>query len=125
MKCQFYHIFLVILLLLDYRKIALEVDYACKGEVSIYSKDTRSVVSSQNWTKTEGERLCQDLNCGNFKSHKSLPSDASENVWRKSFKCSSDAKSIWECEQDAAPSELNNKLYIECGGKTCCGCFTL
>lgn len=108
---------MITLLLSDFRKIALEVDDACKGEVSIYSKGKRSVVSIQNWTKTDGDRLCKDLNCGNYKNHTTVPVDPPENVWEKTFRCPLDAGNIWECEQDVAPVDPNKKLYVECSGK--------
>ncbi|XP_037540471.1 scavenger receptor cysteine-rich type 1 protein M130 [Nematolebias whitei] len=101
-----------------WRKMALEVDYACKGELSVYSKgtseDKRSVVFSQDWQEAEGKRLCLDMNCGNFKRFTEFPLEASETVWNKTFTCSSNATNIWDCEKAAAPTE-QKKLYIECG----------
>ncbi|RVE70200.1 hypothetical protein OJAV_G00062080 [Oryzias javanicus] len=62
----------------DWREMTLE-DRGCKGEVAVYSKAGRMLVSSEGWTRAEGERLlcnqkwdinysnrvCQELSCGN------------------------------------------------------------
>ncbi|XP_017266705.1 scavenger receptor cysteine-rich type 1 protein M130 [Kryptolebias marmoratus] len=105
----------------DWKKIALEVDDACKGEVSVYTKgdneDKRSVVSSQGWTETEGKRLCRDMNCKEYKTHRGIPLDGSETLWNNSFNCSDKAESIWDCERKKAPSSDSQKLYIECGAE--------
>lgn len=37
---------------------------ACSGVVFVYSKDSRTAVSSAGWTDKESGRLCEDLSCG-------------------------------------------------------------
>uniref|UniRef100_A0A8C6LBY0 Scavenger receptor cysteine-rich type 1 protein M130-like n=1 Tax=Nothobranchius furzeri TaxID=105023 RepID=A0A8C6LBY0_NOTFU len=105
----------------EWKKMALEVDHACEGDVSIYSKgaseDKRSVVSSQGWTEAEGRILCQNLRCGDFLSTNELLLDESETLWGKTFKCSGNPQSIWDCETEKLQAKPEKKAYLKCQAK--------
>ncbi|TNM86312.1 hypothetical protein fugu_006542 [Takifugu bimaculatus] len=99
----------------DWRQMELKFNQTCSGAVFVYSKGKRSAVSAQNWTETEGRRLCQDLKCGNFKSKEEI--DSVESFWNASFSCKGvkDPESIWDCEMPRVPSRGRQKqLFIEC-----------
>lgn len=96
----------------------LKFNQTCSGAVFVYSKGKRSAVSAQDWTETEGRRLCQDLKCGNFRSKKAINSE--DFFWNTSFSCKNikDPKSIWDCEILLFPSQDQQKqLFVECQGK--------
>ncbi|XP_036068856.1 scavenger receptor cysteine-rich type 1 protein M130 [Oryzias melastigma] len=89
-------------------------DHGCKGEVAVYSQAGRMFVSSEGWTQMEGERLCNDLQCGLFKSKREV--SGTDSFWNKTFKCPTDGKpeGIWNCETQTPPSLQKKKLFIEC-----------
>ncbi|TDH11092.1 hypothetical protein EPR50_G00080460 [Perca flavescens] len=97
----------------NWRKMELTVgkDTACSGAVSVLSKNGISAVSAKDWTKKEGDVLCQNLECGNFKSNGTATSAIIKTI---SFSCASvkDPKSIWECEKQ--PPDKQKQLLLEC-----------
>nr|XP_020490943.1 scavenger receptor cysteine-rich type 1 protein M130-like isoform X1 [Labrus bergylta] len=87
---------------------------ACSGAVMVYSGKDRSTVSVDGWSKTEMNRLCKDLKCGNVSKH--LPFTAmTESFWNTSFSCAreNNPENIWACEDKTAPLQ-KDALYIEC-----------
>uniref|UniRef100_UPI003AAB80D5 scavenger receptor cysteine-rich type 1 protein M130 n=1 Tax=Centroberyx gerrardi TaxID=166262 RepID=UPI003AAB80D5 len=103
----------------DWRKMNLIVDgKACEGHVYVYSERKNVSVSSEGWTAKEGQRLCQDLNCGNFGSKNSSKKISSDTMWGKSFNCTQvdSPRNIWDCEHEKEPS-LNEQLYVYCQGE--------
>ncbi|XP_068615102.1 scavenger receptor cysteine-rich type 1 protein M160-like, partial [Brachionichthys hirsutus] len=94
-----------------WRKMELKFGKACSGAVFVHSEKGRQAVSSEGWTEAEGNRLCQDLKCGNFKFNTSTKFNY---FWNGSFNCEGvkDPMNIWACEKPAlsAPNQLN----IEC-----------
>ncbi|XP_034393319.1 scavenger receptor cysteine-rich type 1 protein M130 [Cyclopterus lumpus] len=99
-----------------WRKMALTVNKACSGVPVVYSEGKISAISFEGWTKTEGERLCQDLECGNFKSVNTTTSDC---LWTTNFSCADGEipKNIWDCEKKvylSHESQSKKQLFIEC-----------
>ncbi|KAF1390871.1 hypothetical protein PFLUV_G00062580 [Perca fluviatilis] len=97
----------------NWRKMELTVgvDMACSGAVSVLSKNGTSAVSVKDWTKKEGDVLCQNLECGYFNSSGTATSAISLTT---SFSCAGvkDPKSIWECENQT--SDKQKQLFLKC-----------
>ncbi|XP_068454182.1 scavenger receptor cysteine-rich type 1 protein M160 [Clinocottus analis] len=97
-------------------KMALTVNMSCSGAAVVHSDGKISAVSFDGWTKTEGDRLCKDLECGNFKS---ITKTTSDLLWTTNFSCA-DVKvpdSIWDCQKKdyrSQESQLKKQLFIEC-----------
>lgn len=107
----------------NWRTVALEVENACKGEVVVYSdgglEPKRSFISSKGWTKAEGEKLCDAMNCGNFLSisNSTEPPEAND-WWEGTFNCTSASTDIWDCENKIQANAIQKtKLFIECKGE--------
>ncbi|XP_061590889.1 antigen WC1.1 [Cololabis saira] len=106
-----------------WRKMALEVEHACRGDVVVRSEGRRSFVSSHGWTDVESNRLCSDLNCGRVTNHTSVKAEPG-SLWNSTFHCSrvsgvpgvSAPESIWDCETRTRPSG-QDKLFIQCGAE--------
>ncbi|XP_054869240.1 LOW QUALITY PROTEIN: scavenger receptor cysteine-rich type 1 protein M130 [Amphiprion ocellaris] len=95
-----------------WKTMVLEHDEPCKGEVVIYSAGKVSAVSSEGWTKSEGQRLCQDMTCGSPIQLEEKVPWPTDSFFNGSFSCAGKPQSIWECEKKVPPSE--KKLFIEC-----------
>ncbi|XP_056629485.1 scavenger receptor cysteine-rich type 1 protein M130 [Triplophysa dalaica] len=94
---------------------------ACSGPVHALSsrgEKTISVklVSSQGWTKKEGQVLCEYLQCGNYKSHTMKDSIEDSEWWNKTYNCSG-TTNIWKCERDDQKIIERKQLNIKCDGK--------
>ncbi|XP_037629892.1 scavenger receptor cysteine-rich type 1 protein M130 [Sebastes umbrosus] len=105
----------------DWRKMALTMGKACSGDVFVHSKEEKiSPVSSEGWRATERDRLCQDLQCGKYRSNKTTPLTQSV-LWSTSFSCEGVQKpeNIWDCENQTSSSQGNTteQLKIECEGE--------
>lgn len=97
----------------------LKFGQSCSGEVFIYSQGRRSAVSTQNWTRAEGARLCQDLKCGGFLSSGAVSWEGP--FWDASFRCKDvrNPRSIWDCERPRpASQEQQKQLSIQCQGES-------
>ncbi|XP_071331666.1 scavenger receptor cysteine-rich type 1 protein M160 isoform X2 [Trachinotus anak] len=102
----------------DWRK--MKVSDTCKGHVTVYSNGNHYAVSNEGWNETEGQRLCQDLNCGSFKSFESTVAaprldNRSDSFWDRNFSCvpGQDQENIWDCEKKTSLA-LKQQLFIEC-----------
>lgn len=94
---------------------------ACRGAVFAHSQRGKSAVSYKDWSKTEGEILCQDLNCGSYKKNLNQSSfiEQSDVPLTTSFKCTGvkKPKHIWDCEKQTENQTVSSQLFIECQGK--------
>ncbi|TDH11093.1 hypothetical protein EPR50_G00080470, partial [Perca flavescens] len=68
----------------NWHKIALAGEKACSGAVIVHSQIEIRAVSTEGWTKSEGQMLCRDLECGNFMSNRNTTSDITSTT---SFSC--------------------------------------
>ncbi|XP_028439401.1 scavenger receptor cysteine-rich type 1 protein M130 [Perca flavescens] len=95
----------------NWHKIALAGEKACSGAVIVHSQIEIRAVSTEGWTKSEGQMLCRDLECGNFMSNRNTTSDITSTT---SFSCAgvNDSKNIWECKNQT--SDPQNQLLLEC-----------
>lgn len=100
----------------DWKKMELKFGQSCSGAVFIHSKGKTSAVSRDGWTRKEGSMLCQDLQCGEFKSS-SIKELTNDPFWNNSFHCERDPKTIWECENSSLPAQVQQQqLHIACQG---------
>ncbi|XP_073326332.1 scavenger receptor cysteine-rich type 1 protein M160 [Pagrus major] len=105
----------------SWRKMEVKFKDSCSGYVYVYSEGKKSAVSSEGWTKAEGNRLCKDLNCGKFVKTRG-EENTMESFWNGNFSCPNSTKpeNIWDCEDRAPPStkkQQQQQLYIECEGE--------
>ncbi|XP_063739972.1 scavenger receptor cysteine-rich type 1 protein M160 [Eleginops maclovinus] len=97
-------------------QFALPGATTCSGYLFVDSEGKRSAVSTQGWTETEGERLCNDLQCGKLKLNETRTSIVSPTT---SFSCAGveNPESIWDCLKETSPLVPGNatqQLFIEC-----------
>ncbi|XP_078110438.1 scavenger receptor cysteine-rich type 1 protein M160 isoform X2 [Sander vitreus] len=95
----------------NWRKMALTGGTACSGAVSVHSQNGISAVTTEGWTKKEGEMLCQNLECGNFTSYRTTTSGI---ISITSFSCAGvkNPENIWECEKQT--SDPQKQLFLKC-----------
>ncbi|XP_026010124.1 scavenger receptor cysteine-rich type 1 protein M130-like [Astatotilapia calliptera] len=88
---------------------------ACSGTVLVHWRQGLSAVSRENFNETEKEKLCQDMDCGGYKSTNEIHPQTIEidSFWNKSFSCGENPGSIWECENKTTPSR-KEPVFIEC-----------
>ncbi|KAI3357098.1 hypothetical protein L3Q82_015566 [Scortum barcoo] len=100
----------------SWKKMALEnSEKSCSGNVVIRSEGEMNSVSLEGWKKTEGNKLCQSLDCGNMVSI-SNKTYISNLPLSSSFSCAgtqNPESSIWDCEGQSSPSQKEH-LYVEC-----------
>ncbi|XP_022618651.1 scavenger receptor cysteine-rich type 1 protein M130-like [Seriola dumerili] len=92
------------------------VSGTCRGPVSVLSNGKHHAVSSEGWTPIEGNSLCDDLNCGSYKSKIDVDSN-NKDFWNRSFNCPDVPKpeNIWECENnETLDSREKKQLFINC-----------
>ncbi|XP_076597662.1 scavenger receptor cysteine-rich type 1 protein M160 [Chaetodon auriga] len=99
----------------SWSKIELKFHKACSGTVVVHSEGNKSAVSNEGWTETEGGRLCQELECGNFKSNMIT---TVRSVWNRNFNCSSvkNPQNIWDCEKQIFP-QPGKQVFVKCEGE--------
>ncbi|XP_041860276.1 scavenger receptor cysteine-rich type 1 protein M130 isoform X2 [Melanotaenia boesemani] len=100
----------------EWRTIVLEVQDTCKGDVVVYSKERRSLMSSHNWTHSQGQRLCEDMTCGSLLTNETQRKRNRLPLWNRTFSCpaKSKLKSVWDCETETPAPSQNQALHIEC-----------
>uniref|UniRef100_A0AAZ1Y2C0 SRCR domain-containing protein n=1 Tax=Oreochromis aureus TaxID=47969 RepID=A0AAZ1Y2C0_OREAU len=88
---------------------------ACSGTVLVHWRQGPSAVSRENFSETEKEKLCQDMDCGGHQStNESHPQTIEiDSFWNKRFSCGKNPGSIWECENKTTPSR-KEPVFIEC-----------
>ncbi|XP_034027370.1 scavenger receptor cysteine-rich type 1 protein M160 [Thalassophryne amazonica] len=103
-----------------WRKMKLEhTSQACSGAVFVHKSstqgDTRAAVSAEGWTKEEGQRLCQDLNCGQYIGMEQVQYSEIPFL-ESSFNCTGVEKpnNIWDCECASTATENQKQLCVHC-----------
>ncbi|XP_062854872.1 scavenger receptor cysteine-rich type 1 protein M160 [Trichomycterus rosablanca] len=86
---------------------------ACKGGVYIQNENGLSALSNDGLGEQEGKQLCNYLECGKFRSKNYGKLQPDMTLWNKSYNCSRNPKSIWDCE-DKKPSVGQHHLNITC-----------
>ncbi|XP_046726357.1 scavenger receptor cysteine-rich type 1 protein M160 isoform X2 [Silurus meridionalis] len=88
---------------------------ACTGEVYLQNNEQIYAVSSDGWSDRESDQLCKYLNCGNF-NNSMIKEQQVYPYWKKSYNCTENQRSIWDCEKEKAPTG-NHHLHISCTDK--------
>ncbi|KAA0714331.1 Antigen WC1.1 [Triplophysa tibetana] len=93
---------------------------ACSGLVNALSSTGEAtidvkLVSSQGWTRKEGQVLCEYLQCGNYETHSEDPKETTE-WWNKTYNCSGKTN-IRDCERDDQKIIEQKQLNIKCDDK--------
>ncbi|KAB5567211.1 hypothetical protein PHYPO_G00230190 [Pangasianodon hypophthalmus] len=97
------------------RLLLTNIQNACTGEVYLQKERDFYAVSSDGWSKQEGNELCKYLECGNV-SETTNKEQVNVSFWSKSYSCTGNPKSIWDCEKEKAPVK-NHHLHISCTDK--------
>ncbi|XP_044065919.1 scavenger receptor cysteine-rich type 1 protein M160-like [Siniperca chuatsi] len=97
----------------SWSKMSLKDGESCSGKVYVHSEGKIIPVSTEGWTQTEGNRLCQDLECGNLKSNKN---DTGDYIESRSFSCQGvgNPENIWDCEKQNSISQ--QQVIVACEG---------
>lgn len=90
---------------------------ACTGKVYLQDQSHLYAVSNDGWSKNERNELCKYLECGKvsetmYEGHVTKE----QNFWSRSYSCTGNPNSIWDCEKDKTPVEKRH-LHISCTGK--------
>ena len=97
------------------------LDKQCNGEVGIEKGENTFWLSGHNktWTKEAADAVCRQMHCGEYASHDSNPRGGrSEGVWPKSYNCSSNATSLFECDEEAHTGHIQHDTIatVKCKG---------
>ncbi|MCJ8734728.1 hypothetical protein PDJAM_G00238690 [Pangasius djambal] len=94
------------------RLLLTDIQNACTGEVYLRNETDFYAVSSDGWSKQERNELCKYLECGNV-SETTNKEQVKKPSWSRSYSCTGNPESIWDCEQEKAPVK-NHHLHISC-----------
>ncbi|XP_060788378.1 scavenger receptor cysteine-rich type 1 protein M160-like isoform X2 [Neoarius graeffei] len=99
----------------EWRRLLLtSTKTACTGKVYLQNQSGLNTVSSDGWSETEHNKLCNYLECGNVsETVDEEHMNKAQPCWGRSYNCSGNPKNIWECEKDKAPVEKRH-LHINC-----------
>ncbi|XP_054904267.1 antigen WC1.1 isoform X2 [Poeciliopsis prolifica] len=91
---------------------------SCSGDVAIEYKEKLHWLSGSNetWNKELANKVCQQMHCGNASSFNQSVKDKNP-IWTESFSCSSDHKSIFDCNKNQINSNDSTIAHVECEGK--------
>ncbi|KAM8754641.1 scavenger receptor cysteine-rich type 1 protein M130 [Acanthopagrus schlegelii] len=94
------------------------LDKQCNGKVGIEKGENTFWLSGHNetWTEKAAAAVCRQMHCGEYASHYFNPRDKrTEEVWHKSYNCSSNATSLFECDEEA---NIQNDMIatVKCNG---------
>ncbi|XP_026189180.1 scavenger receptor cysteine-rich type 1 protein M130 [Mastacembelus armatus] len=94
---------------------------SCSGMVGIEHGTQSYWLSGSNetWNKESANVVCQQLHCGKLVSFTFESADKGQNaVWDQSYNCSSNDKSLFDCETTTASSYHNSSIAtVKCSGK--------
>ncbi|XP_060788367.1 scavenger receptor cysteine-rich type 1 protein M130-like isoform X2 [Neoarius graeffei] len=98
-----------------WRRLLLNsTETACMGKVYLRNQSDLYAVSSDGWSETERNELCNYLECGKVsETVDEEHMNKAQPFWSRSYNCSGNPQNIWECEKDEAPVEKHH-LHINC-----------
>ncbi|XP_042265863.1 scavenger receptor cysteine-rich type 1 protein M130 isoform X3 [Thunnus maccoyii] len=100
----------------------IRLNKSCSGTVLLQSEGKNlAAVSAEGFSKIEGERLCEDLDCGKYMETMEKNSELmilSGTLWNGSFNCAGvkNPPNIWGCEKTRAATQ-KQQLLIKCEGE--------
>ncbi|XP_023196450.1 scavenger receptor cysteine-rich type 1 protein M130-like isoform X1 [Xiphophorus maculatus] len=97
----------------------LDGPQSCSGYVAIEYKENLYWLSGSNetWNKELANKVCQQMHCGNASSFSPRFSEDKNRMWGESFSCSSDHKSIFDCNKKQINSNNSAIAHVKCEGK--------
>uniref|UniRef100_A0A096MHZ1 SRCR domain-containing protein n=1 Tax=Poecilia formosa TaxID=48698 RepID=A0A096MHZ1_POEFO len=96
----------------------LDGPQSCSGDVAIEYKEELYWLSGSNerWNKELANKVCQQMHCGNATRHNQSSPGVKNRMWNESFSCSSDQKSIFDCNKTQINSSNSTIAHVECEG---------
>ncbi|XP_047187233.1 scavenger receptor cysteine-rich type 1 protein M160 isoform X3 [Scophthalmus maximus] len=106
----------------EHKVVFLKGDDSCSGTVGIEHGDHTYWLSGSNgtWDQDTANAVCQQKHCGKASAFSAsvLDNDTKIDVWDKSYNCSSDTKSLFECDTQTQSSDHNDTIAtVNCSGK--------
>lgn len=92
---------------------------SCTGKVTIGHRDKNYWLSGSNstWNWNSANAVCQQLHCGKASNYSSIP-ETSNNIWTKSYNCTPNATSLFNCDNFMqAADHTNSTAIVTCTGK--------
>lgn len=106
--------------------VSLAGENSCSGKVGIEYGNKNYWLSGSNstWNRDSANAVCRQLHCGEAFNFSSIPSNESMNdVWKKSYDCTSDATSLFNCSNGMPAADHNNSTaHVTCNGNDLCMC---
>lgn len=89
----------------------------CSGQVGIDNGTGIFWLSGYNktWNKESADAVCRQMHCGVSSSHGYISKNKGKEVWIESYKCSSNAKSLFECDKEAN-NQNDTIATVNCSG---------
>ncbi|KAM3616980.1 uncharacterized protein V6R79_000555 [Siganus canaliculatus] len=92
---------------------------SCSGKVGIQSgKKTYWLSGSEEtWNNMSANAVCQQMHCGTAREFHAITNTTDMMVWKRSYNCSSDSTSLFDCLITKTPSDYNQTIaYVSCSG---------
>lgn len=92
---------------------------SCSGKVFIEHGDNNYWLSGskQTWNRESASTVCRQMLCGRARNFNYTIPDATNAVSKKSYSCSSNTTSLFDCEKDTLPSDHNYTVAtVRCSG---------
>uniref|UniRef100_A0A3B5KNL4 SRCR domain-containing protein n=1 Tax=Xiphophorus couchianus TaxID=32473 RepID=A0A3B5KNL4_9TELE len=96
----------------------LDGPQSCSGYVAIEYKEELYWLSGSNetWNTELANKVCQQMHCGKASSFSPRFSEDKNRMWEESFSCSSDHKSIFDCNKKQINSNNSAIAHVKCEG---------
>lgn len=120
-QCLYYVFLFLLVSLSEHKVVFLKGDDSCSGTVGIEHGDHTYWLSGSNgtWDQDTANAVCQQKHCGKASAFSAsvLDNDTKIDVWDKSYNCSSDTKSLFECDTQTQSSDHNDTIAtVNCSG---------
>ncbi|XP_040009026.1 antigen WC1.1 [Xiphias gladius] len=104
----------------EHRVVFLAGGEACSGMVGIEHGNNTYWLSGSDttWNNESAGAVCRQMNCGGVFNYTSSTRNTHMETWDKAYNCSSDSKSLFECEIKTRSSVDNDTIAtVFCSGK--------
>ncbi|XP_038586007.1 scavenger receptor cysteine-rich type 1 protein M160-like [Micropterus salmoides] len=105
----------------DHKVVFLKGKKACSGTVGIEHGTKTHWLSGSNetWNQYSANAVCQQMHCGKATQYNFIDSKMfKEGVWKESYSCLPNTKSLFECENRTLPSNHSDTIAsVTCSGK--------
>lgn len=97
---------------------------SCAGHVRIRNGDQIYWLSGSNstWNSASANAVCRQLHCGRASKHSSI--NPKKDIWKKSYNCTSNATSLFNCDiATLASDHSNSTAHVTCEGEKFLSCL--